>query len=92
MQLCDMCVEAEAEAIPPAERLQQKQMKEGKFGLTSSAIFWRNRETQQKLAAILSNHFPLEVVAESGVRARAAIKLLIRSFTSMYTLWREKDY
>ena len=66
-------VQAEGDAIPPAERSQQKQRKEGKFGLTSSAIFWRNRETQKKLVAILSNHFPLEVVAKSGVRAHNAI-------------------
>ena len=32
-------VQAEAEAIPPAERLQQKQTKDGKFSLTSSALF-----------------------------------------------------
>ena len=67
-------------------------MKEGKFGLTSSAIFWRNRQTRQNLVAILSNHFPLELVAESGVGAHAAIKLFMRCFPSMYSLWWEKDY
>ena len=85
-------VQAEAEAIPLTERLQQKQTKEGKFGLTSSTIFWTNRDTPQKLVAIMSNHFPLEMVAESGVRAHTAIKLSMRSLASIYSLWREKEY
>ena len=83
-------VQAEAKPIPISERLQPNQMKKGKFGLTSRTILWRNRETQHKLVAILSNHFPLEVVAESGVCDHAAIKLLMRSFASLYSLWREK--
>ena len=85
-------VQAVAHAIPPAECLQQKQTNEGKFHLTSSAILWWNHETQQKLVSIFSNHFELKLVAESGVHAHAAIKLLWRSFANMYDLWREKDY
>ena len=85
-------VQAEAEAIPPAERLQQKQKKDGKFSLTSSALFWKNHQTPHKLVVILCSHFECEVVGERGMRAHVLIKLLLRSFARMYSLWREKEY
>ena len=34
----------------------------------------------------------LEVVGERGMRAHVLIKLLLRSFARMYSLWREKEY
>ena len=46
---------------------------------------------QQKLVAILSNHSLLEVAAERGPHSHGAIELLLRSFPSMYNLWRGKD-
>ena len=73
-------VQAEAEAIPPAERLQQKQTKDGTFSLTSSALFWRNHQTPDKLVVILCSHFECEVVGERGMRAHVLIKLLLRAF------------
>ena len=69
-------VQAEAEAIPPAERLQQKQTKDGKFSLTPSALFWRNHQTPHKLVVILCSHFECEVVGEREMRAHVLIKLL----------------
>ena len=83
-------VQAEAEAIPPAERLQQQQTKDGKFSLTSSALFWKNHQTPHELVVILCSHFECEVVGERGMRAHVLIKLLLRSFAGMYSLWREK--
>ena len=63
----------EAEAIPPAERLQQKQTKDGKFSLTSSALFWKDHQTLHKLVVILCSHFECEVVGERGMRAHVLI-------------------
>ena len=77
-----------AACIPPSERLAPRRTPEGAVDISTAKLFWKSPDLQQEIVQILREDFG-EMRAD-GVAAWALVKVVLESFSTMYTLWRKK--
>ena len=78
----------DAKSIPAPERLFQKRTKEGLFDISTTKLFLQKRAYVTRLVANLRQHFAMRQTG--GVYVWVVVDVLLRNFTSLYGLWKER--
>ena len=78
----------DAKGIPVAKSLFQKRTKEGQCHISTSKHLLQKPTCRTRLVAALRQHFPMR--RASGVYVWVVVDVLLRNFTSLYGLWKER--